>query len=625
MCELRYAVYLCFIFCLPLFAQEKDSLSIIGEQDSLQLKKSEDFYQKIQERSKSSKFTKMLHGLMFEPVNPSDEKKANKKIENQLNRNFSKHQGKIIRNIRITTYDPFGYSEKDTTVKPQRKIENFGNSLHAKTKAFTVKGLILLKENTPLDSLLILESERLLRRRNFIRRTLIRPEEISKASDSIDLHIYVLDSWSLGVDGDISTNEGELRLREYNFFGLGHQYSTAYKQDFENKKNVGFTLGYKAQNLYNTYINAEVFRDVEIDQSYRNLARVNRTFYSPFTRWAGEISVEKRHYYENFYDENLDSIIRKPLKTQGFNIWGGYAIPLKKKTKKGDLPTNFVIAARYANTEYLEKPNEKVDSVAFFSNQNIKLGSVGIRQVNYVRDRYIFRNGDIEDIGVGHSYFIHSGVQSQNGENNFYLGADLTLTNYFADFGYLAANLQYGSYFRGGEARQSLFKAQGTYFTPIFHFGNWYLRQFVKTNMTIGINRKDIIKDRLSLGGYYGIEGFNSEQVFGTRKFVFNFHTQSYVPFSWIGFRMSPFINFDLGFIGEEPEPFFKNDLYTRFGFGFLISNDYFVFETIKLSFSLFPNVPGQGQNIMRFNGNFDNLFTLDEYEYQEPHILEYR
>ena len=106
---------------------------------------------------------------------------------------------------------------------------------------------------------------------------------------------------------------------------------------------------------------------------------------------------------------------------------------------------------------------------------------------------------------------------------------------------------------------------------------------------------------------------------------MFNFQTQSYVPFSWLGFRMSPFIAFDIGFIGEEPDPFFKNDAYTRFGFGFLISNDYFVFENIRLSFSLFPNMPGQGENIMQFNGNFDNLFRLDEYNFREPHILEYR
>ncbi|MBW2962569.1 ShlB/FhaC/HecB family hemolysin secretion/activation protein [Mesonia aestuariivivens] len=600
-------------------------MSTIGKRDSIQLARSEAFYKKLQNKSKGSKFTKLLHGLMFEPVNPSNKKKSNKKIEDLLQRDFSDHQGKIIRKIKITTYDPFGYSEKDTTVKPSKRIDNYGNVLHAKTKPFTVRGLILLEKNKPLDSLLVLESERLLRSRKFIRRALIRPEEITKSSDSIDLHIYVLDSWSLGIDGDISTSKGEIRLREYNFFGLGHQYTTAYKQDFDQKENTGFTLGYKAQNLYNTYINAEVFRDVEVDQSYLNTARINRNFYSPYTRWAGEVSLYKRQYYENFYNQVLDTIVRKPIKTEGLDTWGGLAIPLQKRTEKGDLPTNIIIAARYSTQKFLEKPDEKVDSVAFFSNQNIKLGSIGIRQVNYVRDRYIFRNGDIEDIGVGHSYFINSGVQSQNGENNFYLGVDLTLTNYFADFGYLAANLQYGSYFRNGETRQSLFKAQGTYFTPIFHFGNWYMRQFVKTNMTVGINRKDIIKDRLNLGGYYGIDGFNSNEVFGTRKFVFNFQTQSYVPFSWWGFRMSPFIGFDLGFIGEAPQPFFKNDLYTRFGFGFLISNDYFVFESIKLSFSFFPKVPGRGENIMRFDGNFDNLFRLDEYEYREPHILEYR
>ncbi|MBQ0737818.1 hypothetical protein J9332_26180, partial [Aquimarina celericrescens] len=357
----------------------------------------------------------MLHGLMFEPVNPSDEKKSQRQIESLLDRNFAEHQGKIIRKIRITTYDPFGYSEKDTTVKPSRRIDNLGNALHAKTTPFTIRGLILLEENTPLDSLIVLESERLLRRRNFVRRTLIRPEEISKTSDSIDLHIYVLDSWSLGVDGDISANDGEIRLTEYNFFGLGHQYIAGYKQDFENTDRQGFTLGYRAQNLYNSYINAEIYRDVNIDQSYRNLARINRTFYSPYTRWAGEVSAERRQYYENFYDQNLDSILRKPLKTNTFNVWGGYAIPIQKKTEKGDLPTNLIIAARFAQREFLEKPDEKVDSVAFFSNQNIKLGSIGIRQVNYVRDRYIFRNGDIEDIGVGHSYFIHSGVQNQDG------------------------------------------------------------------------------------------------------------------------------------------------------------------------------------------------------------------
>ena len=88
---------------------------------------------------------------------------------------------------------------------------------------------------------------------------------------------------------------------------------------------------------------------------------------------------------------------------------------------------------------------------------------------------------------------------------------------------------------------------------------------------------------------------------------------------------MSPFVNFDLGFIGEAPKPFFSNDLYTKFGMGLIISNDYFVFDNIRLSFAIFPNMPGRGRNILDFNVNTDNQFSLEKYRYEPPHILEYR
>ena len=622
---MKYAYILLCFFCFSAFGQKKDSLSSVPKKDSLYLKRSEDFYRNLQVKSKNSQFTKMLHSLMFEPVNPANEKETIKKIESQLNRNFKEYQGKIIRKIQITTLDPFGYNEKDTTVSPQKGIDKMGNALHASTKPFTVRGLLLIKKNKPVDSLKILETERLLRQRKFIRRAIIRPEKITNITDSIDLHVYVLDSWSLDVDGDISTSKGELRLREYNFFGLGHQVTTTYKQDFQDQDKVGFTLGYRARNLYNTFIDAEVLRDVETNQSYRNLASLTRTFYSPYARWAGEISMQQRYYYENFYNTTTDSVILDPIKTKTLNIWGGYAIPIANKNSKEKLPTNLVLAARYSKLDYIERPNEQIDSVAYFSNENVALGSIGVRNINYVRDRYIFRNGDIEDIAIGNSYFIHSGIQRSPYQNNFYFGVDLTFSNYYKDFGYLAASTEYGSYFNSGDVSRSVFKFEGTYFSPIFTIGNWYMRQFVKSNVVVGINRKEIIKDRIDLDGDRGIQGFNSQEVYGTRKFVFSFQTQSYVPFSWLGFRMSPFISFDLGFIGEEPRAFFSNDLYSRFGAGFLISNDYFVFDTIKLSFSVYPSIPGQGENIMKFNGNYDNLFNLDDYNYEEPHIVEYQ
>ncbi len=622
---MRYSIIILLFFCFSVSAQN-DSLQRFPVRDSLQMEKDRDFYKQLQEKTKNSKFTRMLYDLMFDPVNPADAKTATKKIEDQLQRDFSKYQGKTIRKIHITSLDPFGYSEKDTTVKPTQKIQKIGNVLHARTKEFTVKGFLLVKENSKMDSLEVLESERVLRAQNYIRRTLIRPTDVEGDPNAVDLYVYVLDSWSISADGSVSSRKGELRLREYNSFGLGHRTTLAYKQGYQDEIGTGYTIGYRAQNLFNTYINAEFLRDLDVDDTYENFASIDREFYSPYARWAGQISIRETLYDEHIYHEDLDTLLYEPLKYRDFNVWGGYAIPIANKNSEEKLPTNLIIAGRYTKRDYLDRPGENIDSVAYFSNTNVLLGSIGIRNINYTRDRYIFRNGDIEDIALGHSYIINSGIQRNSGNQNyFYLGIDLTYTDYIKNFGYLATNLGYGSYFLKNEARQSLFRLENTYFSPIFRIGSWFFRQFVKSNIVVGINRKDFIRDRITLNDEDGIYGFDTHEVFGTRKFVFNFQTQSYVPFSWLGFRMSPFINFDLGFIGEAPKPFFSNDLYTKFGFGLIISNDYFVFDNIRLSFAIFPNMPGRGRNVLDFNVNTDNQFTLENYRYEPPHILEYR
>ena len=622
---MRYSVLILFFFCFSVSAQN-DSLQRFPVRDSIQMAKDRDFYKQLQEKTKNSKFTRMLYDLMFDPVNPADSKTATKKIENQLQRDFSKYQGKTIREIHITSLDPFGYSEKDTAVKPTQKIQKIGNVLHARTKEFTVKGLLLVKENSKMDSLEVLESERVLRAQNYIRRTLIRPVLVDDDPNSVDLYVYVLDSWSISADGNVSSRKGELRIREYNSFGLGHRTTLAYKKGYKDEIGTGYTVGYRAQNLFNTYINAEFLRDLDVDDTYENFASIDRDFYSPYARWAGQVSVRETLYEEQIYHEDLDTLLREPLNFRDFNVWGGYAIPIANKDSEEKLPTNLILAGRYTNRNYLDRPGEHIDSVAYFSNTNVLLGSVGVRNINYTRDRYIFRNGDIEDIALGHSYFINSGIQRNSDNQNYlYLGVDLTYSDYIKNFGYLATNIGYGSYFLEKEARQSLFRLENTYFSPIFRIGSWFFRQFVKSNIVVGINRKDFIRDRITLNDQYGIYGFDTHEVFGTRKFVFNFQTQSYVPFSWLGFRMSPFVNFDLGFVGSEPRPFLSNDLYTKFGLGLIISNDYFVFDNIRLSFAIFPNMPGRGRNVLDFNVNTDNQFNLEQYRYEPPHILEYR
>jgi hypothetical protein len=63
------------------------------------------------------KFTKFVHGLIFEPTRL----KKNIPIVKPKRINA---EGKIIRNINIITLDPFGFSDTDTRNPQQRKDRN---------------------------------------------------------------------------------------------------------------------------------------------------------------------------------------------------------------------------------------------------------------------------------------------------------------------------------------------------------------------------------------------------------------------------------------------------------------------------------------------------------------------
>src|SRR5690606_36303835 len=130
--------------------------------------------EKLEDLSKKSKFGKFTHRLIFKPIN---RKRRPLNIERV---SFTNSEGKIIRNINIVTLDPFGFSVSDTTRIPDTWLEKAGNAVHVKTKQFTIKNLLLFKKNLPLDSLLVRESERLIRSQRYVRQVTITPKPLSE-------------------------------------------------------------------------------------------------------------------------------------------------------------------------------------------------------------------------------------------------------------------------------------------------------------------------------------------------------------------------------------------------------------------------------------------------------------
>lgn len=601
---------------------------MVSAQDTLQVKtiqnqekeeKSKEAFGNLQKKyDQKSNFVKRLYYLIFRPIETSEQNSSTQVIEQKLDRNFKKYQGKIIRKIHIKTLDPFGFSEKDSTQQPN-KTERIGNLFHNATKPIAVSKLLLFKKHSRLDSVLIKESERILRSQNYIRRVLITPIATHNP-DSVDVNISVLDSWTLDADGDASVRHLSGRLRERNFLGLGHQIFGRYIQEIVSPYRVGFSTGYEMPNIYNTNINAYLGYSVNFERFYERTLAVYRNYISVYSRWAGGIQLYDRTF-EDYILQN-DSLHKRDFKTQVADMWGSVSFPIDKNPTKGDV-TNFILSLRFRDVNYLKSPEYELDSLNFFSRRKLVLSSVGISNIGHEQDRYIFRHEDIEDVPIGRTLSLLSGFEDNLGKIRTYFGVKSMYGAYFP-FGYLSADFQLGSFFDKEKYSQTTLRLEMIYFTKLFQLGRWNFRQFAKVRSVIGYNRKDYIKDRITLNGFYGLEGFNSPTLTGTRKMIISFQTQSYSPISWAGFRISPFFTHEWGFIGQEGDSFFKDQVFPRFSLGFNITNDYILFGNFQFSFFYIPRIPG---NTPRhdFSGTRNDDFRLPNFSFRSPEVVSFR
>lgn len=575
-------------------------------------KDSSEVYKQIQTYSKKNKFTKLAHKLVFRPINVKT-----KKIK-VTPKKYAKFEGKIIRNINIVTLDPFGYSEIDTTKKPKNWAERTGNRIHIKTNRLAIRNLLLIKKNKPLDSLLIKESERLIRTQRYIRRVDITPQLIHKNTDSVDVFIRVLDSWSVIPKGSVSSSGSNFKLNERNVLGSGHELNTKFINRFSDGKSA-YGLAYTIPTIKNTFIKTTVSYNIDLDDYYGKSINFDRPFYSAFTKWAGGIYFDQQFRKDSLIDSNA-AFAYQNFKYNSQDLWLGYAFNVLKGNTESDRTTNLVVAGRFLNVKYLESPVIEYDPTDFYSNEKFSLIGIGISSRKFVQDNYIFNNGIIEDVPIGKIFGITSGYQYKNNFGRYYLGARAAFGNFYK-WGFLSANFELGTFLEKSNTKQTAFSFQANYFTNLISLGKWKLRQFIKPQFIIGFNRVNVIGDQLNINNNYGIQGFNSPD-YGTEKAILTLQTQAYAPWNLWGFRLNPYFNYSIAMLGNVKKGLLKNKAYSKVSVGFIINNDFLIFRSFQISLSYYPSIPGSGQNIFKTNSFETTDFGFQDFELAKPRTV---
>lgn len=602
--KIIFALLLIFSFSVS-YTQVKKT-----DKDSLAM------YKKIQNYSTKSKFTQLLHKWIFEPISSEPAKP-----ETVKQKNHKTYNGKIIRNIHIVTLDPFGYSDSDSLKEPKKWAERTGNRLHLKSKKIAIQNLFLFKKNKPFNAMVIQETERIIRSQRFVNQVSITEKLTSTKSDSVDVYVRVLDSWSTVPEFELSTSRVKLGVNERNILGTGHQFNYLFTNRFSDGKDAhDFT--YSVPNIKNSFTRTVFKYNKDLDNYYDKSILIERPFYSPLTKWAGGIYLGQLFRRDTLQGQNLSYEFQN-FKISTHDFWGAKAFPIFTKDTTYNKTTNFIVSTRLLNLNYVEKPAFQYDTINYYSKEKQILLGIGINTRKFIEDKYIFRYGITEDVPIGQIYGLTAGYQYKNDLWRPYLGAQVAIGKYF-NWGYLSTNFEAGTYFNHSKTEQTALSFQANYFTRLLQIGTWKWRQFIKPTFLIGINRQNSIADLVTINESYGIQGFNSP-IYGSDKMLLTFQTQTYTPKNIGGFRLNPYFNYTVAMLGKVQNDFPSKRLYSKIGIGVVISNDYLVFSSFQLSLSYYPTIPLEGDSVFKTNAFENSDFGFQNFELAKPKTVNFK
>lgn len=593
--------------------------------DSIQTKKASKVDSVLQKFADSTKLGYWLYKNLYEQPS-KDDGEINRTYSSNTKDNLLRFHGKIIRNIYVKQLDPFGTDVNDTLVRRYGTIENIGNKLNISSRASNIKNQLLFKAGDTLDVLALRESERLLRRQEYIRDSrIIVPNYISSNSDTVDVVVIVQDRWSINASGGISPVAADFRITESNFVGTGTRIVQGGYYDINKMKFTNWSGELKDINIRNSYIDGSLFYNISPEMRWHGV-NFERNFYSPLTKWAGSAGVTR--YIQNLEYKFPDgAFIPATLSYNVSDFWLARSLAVSNRSI-AERSTSFILGSRYVNTTFFERPSLLLDSNDSYQNRNLLLFNLGISTRRYYKDKKIFRFGNTEDVPEGRSFTIVAGYYDDGKEDYIYNALKISAGQNIEGFGYLSGAVQYGIFYNEYITSRGVFNLDLSYFSNLWTRGKWNMRQFIYFQTTNGLNRLAGEYITLNGRGNEGLYGFNSIAVMGQNKSLLKFESIVYTPFNYAGIQIATVVFAGFGKVGRI-NPMFsnvnENTIYQAYGLGFLIRKENLVVNTIQISFGFYPNIPAGTGNEFRYNPIGINNLNLRDFDIAKPDFVNYR
>jgi hypothetical protein len=545
-------------------------------------------YDQLDRWASKHRVLKWLHDAVFVPA--AEAEMPGPAVPPQRVRDPNeRYRGRWIRNVEIVVLDPFGYDVDDTTALVTNGLQRLGNRIHLHTRQYVIRRLLLLEEGARLDPLRVSESERILRNSPVVNDARVRVIPIRNMRDSVDIQVTVLDSWSLEVSGTIDATSVDVQVEERNLLGQGQEIVQRGSYALNTPAPV-WSGEHRIYNIDDTFIGSRFGYSLSPEQDALSIS-FDRGFYSPLTRWAGNVSVGRTWLHPLVDSTDASGALSLNANRDDLDTWLGWSLRPGPTTTPHAQSTAFIVAARYAASWFTSR-SAWADAQNTYPETRLALTSLSLSVRQYTTDTYLYRFGLREDVAEG---LLLTGTTGGRWgpQRTFqpYASISATRARYIGTAGYVSVGAGIGSFLSNGTVSDGLVTLQTRYFTPAFTAGRWHLRQFARLVFAKALS--PVTPDALNVNGQQ-LLGFEPTAWQGDWKLVLKLETVVYLPYRLLGFRFAPVLLMGAGTLGAQHEPLFRRPIQPAFGLGLLIRNERLLVNTFQISFAFYPQlVPG--------------------------------
>lgn len=512
--------------------------------------------------------------------------------------------GKIVRKISITVLNPIGPGMTNNDKKLYRFIGKAGNLLHVNTREQIVKNRLQFTEGKKINTLMVTESERLLRQTNNIYDAKIIAHTAEKG-DSVDVLVVVQDTWSLQAEAgyDPGSTNTNVTLKDVNFLGIGHQFTSSLRLDPVLPKGYNYKGDYYVNNIYKTLSTAYVLYHYEQGvPSYG--AGINRDFVTPSVKWGGGAG-----YY---WDTPHTSIA-----TSNQDYWLGFSHNYNSNDwRRSD---RLIISGRFVDTRYTNRPPE--DTLYNIYNNRLYLVSVGYLNREYYKDSYIFGLGRTEDIPKGTVYSATLGKEESGYGVRNYVGVNAAWGIYSYP-GYVYFNAGAGGFNKNSRWEEAVITGKLLYVSQLYYYRKFKWRNFLALRYTHGFNQRPGVLTDISGGN--GLRGLNSSLLRGDQKFVMNYEVDVFPPFNFLAFKIAFSAFIDMGWVSTNNLLITERNFFPGYGLGLRFQNEHLTFGVVSFVFAFYPNADRIQMNPVEYYQRNSIFYNFNNINYARPTILPY-